>query len=51
MAYLAVTAPDGRMLGLYTSGVDAWQRARDGEEPEEAPAEDTADTPTSDEEE
>ena len=28
MAYLAVTAPDGRMLGLYTSGVDAWQRAK-----------------------
>ena len=28
MAYLVVTAPDGRVLGLYTSGVDAWQRAK-----------------------
>jgi len=51
----------------WRTAVDAWQRARDGEEPEEAsaedtadetpdanedtPAEDTADTPTSDEEE
>ena len=23
-----VTAPDGRVLGLYTSGVDAWLRAK-----------------------
>ena len=28
MAYLVVTAPDGRVLGMYTSGVDAWQRAK-----------------------
>ena len=47
----------------WRTAVDAWQRARDGEEPEEAPAdetpdadedtpaEDTADTPTSDEKE
>ena len=35
----------------WRTAVDAWQRARDGEEPEEASAEDTADTPTSDEEE
>ena len=25
---LVVTAPEGRVLGLYTSGVDAWLRAK-----------------------
>ena len=29
----------------WRTAVDAWQRARDGEEPEEASAEDTADEP------
>ena len=33
----------------WRTAVDAWQRARDGEEPEEAPAEDTPAEDTADE--